>query len=186
MSITISQILFMLRKKAGETQEEVAKAVGVSRVTYTRYENGTRSPQTKTVIRIARHFNLTVEELFEMSLPTESKQQGNGEMCTVLRVLREERGLTQQAVADYLSITCSEYVSIETGCCQMRSDVIVKLADYYGVSADAILGRHVLEHRSVIDNVHKKVKEDSILADLSAAELQRVQDFVAGLKGSRK
>ncbi len=46
------------------TQEEVAAAVGVTRKTINTIENGKFTPSTTLAIRLARYFEVAVEELF--------------------------------------------------------------------------------------------------------------------------
>lgn len=53
-----------LRKQRNLTQEKVAKEIGISRVSYTTIENGTRKPNLSTAIKLASFFGKTVEELF--------------------------------------------------------------------------------------------------------------------------
>lgn len=61
-----------------------------------------------------------------------------------LQKLREEKGLTQQKLCDKLEkmdcIMCrSAYSRYENGNRNMPSDVLIKLADFYGISVDDIL-----------------------------------------------
>ncbi len=48
------------------TQEELAAHVGVTRKTINTIENGKFVPSTVLAIRLARFFNIKVEELFEL------------------------------------------------------------------------------------------------------------------------
>lgn len=64
MSKTIGNILYQLRVDFGESQEQVADATNISRVAYTRYENGQREPKASYAIRLAQHFGVTVEYLY--------------------------------------------------------------------------------------------------------------------------
>jgi putative transcriptional regulator len=50
----------------GMTQQALADAVGVSRVTINSVENGKFVPSTILAIKIARFFNTTVEEVFQL------------------------------------------------------------------------------------------------------------------------
>lgn len=59
----IGQRLYSLRIKAGQTQEEVAEASGISQVSLGRYENGVRIPKIDVLTRIAAHFNVSIDEL---------------------------------------------------------------------------------------------------------------------------
>ena len=57
-----------------------------------------------------------------------------------LRDLREDSDLTQQAVADFLNIKQSTYSQYETEKRQIPIEALIKLAGFYKVSTDYILG----------------------------------------------
>lgn len=54
-----------LRKIAGLTQEQLSKVIGISRVNYTRYENGKVSPDYDILIKLADYYDITLDELFD-------------------------------------------------------------------------------------------------------------------------
>lgn len=56
-----------------------------------------------------------------------------------LKELREESGLTQQAVADYLNVKQNTYSQYENEKRQLSIDMLIKLAFFYKVSTDYIL-----------------------------------------------
>ena len=58
-----------------------------------------------------------------------------------IRSLRIDNGLTQKQVAQLLGISQNTYSQYEVGVLNYPVDAIVKLADYYGVSTDYLLGR---------------------------------------------
>ena len=58
-----------------------------------------------------------------------------------MRDLREDRDMTQQAVAEYLHMQRSVYRRYERGERETPAWVIAALADLYQVSADELLGR---------------------------------------------
>ena len=58
-----------------------------------------------------------------------------------IRSLRIDNGLTQKQVAQILGISQNTYSQYEVGVLNYPVDAIVKLADYYGVSTDYLLGR---------------------------------------------
>lgn len=62
MSI-VSDRLIELRERQGKTQEAVAEACNISRVTLARYENGTREPVAKNVSKLAQYYGVTVDYL---------------------------------------------------------------------------------------------------------------------------
>ena len=54
--------------------------------------------------------------------------------------LREDHDLTQKAIAEYLSIHPNVYRRYEKGVREFPLEIVVKLADYYQVSTDYLLG----------------------------------------------
>ena len=55
--------------------------------------------------------------------------------------LREDNDLTQKAIAAYLQIHPNVYRRYEKGIREFPLELIIKLADYYHVSTDYLLGR---------------------------------------------
>lgn len=53
-----------IRKERGIRQEEFAKALGVSRQTISSLENGRYNPSILLAYRIAKYFEMTIEEVF--------------------------------------------------------------------------------------------------------------------------
>ena len=53
-----------IRKEKGIRQEEFAKFMGVSRQTISSLENGRYDPSIHLAHRIAKHFDMTIEEVF--------------------------------------------------------------------------------------------------------------------------
>ncbi len=58
-----------------------------------------------------------------------------------IRDLREDSDKTQQQIAELLNMHRSVYRRYESGEREAPAWVVVKLADYYGVSTDYLLGR---------------------------------------------
>lgn len=58
-----------------------------------------------------------------------------------IRELREDHDKTQKDVAKYLHMPQPEYFRYEKGLRDVPSDVLIALANLYGVSIDYILGR---------------------------------------------
>ena len=57
-----------------------------------------------------------------------------------LKDLREDADLKQKEIAEYLHIKQNTYSQYENGQRQLPIDILIKLAEYYGVSTDYILG----------------------------------------------
>ena len=58
-----------------------------------------------------------------------------------IRDLRVDGGYTQKQIAEYLHIKQNTYSQSEIGVLNYPVDVLMKLADFYGVSVDYLLGR---------------------------------------------
>ena len=58
-----------------------------------------------------------------------------------IRDLREDRDIKQKTVAEYLGMDPTVYRRYEKGVRSVPVDVALKLADYYKVSTDYLLGR---------------------------------------------
>lgn len=56
-----------LRKKHKMSQEELANAVGVTRQTITSIEVGKYTASLVLAYKIAKHFNLTIEDVFDFT-----------------------------------------------------------------------------------------------------------------------
>ena len=65
-----------LRLAKGESQEQLAKILGVSRTSYTKYENGQHDPSMEALDMLAEHFNVSIDYLLgrqaTMDSPTPS------------------------------------------------------------------------------------------------------------------
>ncbi len=98
----MKNVLKTLRKNRNVTQQEVAEAINVDRVSYTRYENGTRTPTSEVLVALAKFYNCTTDYLLGLTsepnlvnmtnLPKELTAEGI-----------EALEITQEAMAEGLS-----------------------------------------------------------------------------------
>lgn len=58
-----------------------------------------------------------------------------------IRDLREDHDLTQREMGEILSCSQRVYSNYERGELDIPTEILIKLADYYGVSTDYLLGR---------------------------------------------
>ena len=58
-----------------------------------------------------------------------------------LKPLRKEKGRTQKEMSDLLGVTERHYQKIEYGKVNVSALTLIRLADYFGVSTDYLLGR---------------------------------------------
>lgn len=58
-----------------------------------------------------------------------------------IRALREDRDLTQKQIAQMLGMSQTGYSKYETGENDIPTNILIKLADFYGTTTDYLLGR---------------------------------------------
>lgn len=58
-----------------------------------------------------------------------------------MKALRESKKLTKKQVADAICVTERAYITYEYGQRDVSTDTLQKLADFYGVTTDYLLGR---------------------------------------------
>ena len=58
-----------------------------------------------------------------------------------MRALREDRDLTQSQIARIINKSQQGYNHIETGRAELKIEDLIRLCDFYNVSADYFIGR---------------------------------------------
>jgi transcriptional regulator with XRE-family HTH domain len=117
-----------------------------------------------------------------------NKEKGGVTMGNNIRTLRKAAGLTMKQFGSMMGVSESTISLYETEKVEPDISMLKKMAEYFGVSIDALLYGN---------SENKKIQQTSIpglpdetliqlLADLTQVETQRVCDFVEGLKASRK
>ena len=74
-------------------------------------------------------------------------------MDNKLKFLRTQKKLRQVDVANYLNISQQAYANYERGAREPNQETLVKLAEYYGVTTDYLLGRDDLPTNAVIPDL---------------------------------
>lgn len=71
-----------------------------------------------------------------------------------IKMLRTEKGLTMKDMADMLNITISAWNKYEKDEAEPKISNIVKIADYFNVSLDFLLGRTNIRDPQIIDTAN--------------------------------
>ncbi len=103
-----------------------------------------------------------------------------------LTLLRKNRKLTQQDMADILKVSKPTYNHYETGRYEPDIKKLIQISDYFGVSIDYLLGHQV--------NDPTRTKEASMLQrqlcqDILALDEEdcgRVEAYIAGIKAKNQ
>ena len=76
-----------------------------------------------------------------------------------LKELRTERNITQKEIADFLECSPNVYSRYEIGARNPSYEILIKIADFYNVSTDYLLGHTVAEHNSLSDKELDFIKQ---------------------------
>ncbi len=70
----LAERIYTLRKQHALSQEQLAEALGVSRQTVSKWENGTATPELEKLRALARCFGVTLDELVEDGEPAPERK----------------------------------------------------------------------------------------------------------------
>ena len=107
-----------------------------------------------------------------------------------LKKIRVEKSVNQDDVAEACGISRVSLARYESGARFPKADIVAKLASYYGVSSDYILGNDSAntepsaEEEQPVSDRMRRFREAT--ADLDEAEMKIVELFVQQVKNSRK
>lgn len=79
-----------------------------------------------------------------------------------MKALRESKKLTKKQVADAICVAERAYITYEYGQRDVSTDTLQKLADFYGVTTDYLLGREPAPNPFADLNLSKESEEDVI------------------------
>lgn len=79
-----------------------------------------------------------------------------------MKLLRESKKLTKKQVADAIGVTERAYITYEYGQRDVSTDTLQKLADFYGVTTDYLLGREPAPDPFADRNLNKESEDDVI------------------------
>lgn len=98
-----------------------------------------------------------------------------------LRALREERGLTQAEFGARLGLSKQAISTYETGGSSPDKDMLGRMADFFGVSTDYLLGRSDVRQPTgkLPDDVQFWLRHTS---DFTPEQRQRLREYIEFLK----
>ena len=82
------------------------------------------------------------------------------DFCNKLRILRKERNLTQKELSDLLGLSINSYSQYELGNTEPKYDNLIKLADFFCVSIDYLVGNSKTKENS--NSINKKIPSEEI------------------------
>lgn len=107
-----------------------------------------------------------------------------------LRFLRNEKGESLEKIAKHLNLTIQTISNYETEKRDMTPDTILKLADYFGVSIDYLLGKtDVRNSGEQIDDILNEAMIGMSKADyekLTETQKKQIRDFAIFVKNQNE
>ena len=76
-----------LRLEAGLTQKDLAKAIEVGRTTVSEYESGKIVPKQEGLLKLANHFNVSVDYLTGVSNERATRKQNSSDLDSLLNTI---------------------------------------------------------------------------------------------------
>lgn len=165
--MTIGDRVKKLRTEKGMTQTELAEAIGTTKQNIYKYETGIISNIPMDRIKaIAKHLNVSPNYLMGWAQyspqieeqPKGTKKEGYIMFDNRLKLLREERNVSQASVAKDLGISRQTYNNYELGKREADSAMLITLADYFNCSIDYLLGHTDDPKLTAEDNSPKRLK----------------------------
>lgn len=96
-----------------------------------------------------------------------------------IRKLRKEKNLTQEELAEIVNVTKATINSYELGRTEPNIDILIKLADYYNVTLDYLVGR---ENENLLTKYFNEKKQLLKIAEqLNKDNLLKVLIYATGL-----
>ncbi len=184
------QRLKELRKKNKLSQREVGSKVGFPTTTYAYYERGDNIPSTLKLFYIAEFYHCSIDYLLgrindsmiEEPIQTEEPQEiePTPNNCIRIKELRKKNKLKQVDIANLLNMGTPSYYKCE----KLINDISLincnKLANYYNVSIDYLLGiSNILQYDNYINKeinfsiMKKRLKQQRQNAGLTQIELSK-------------
>ncbi len=99
-----------------------------------------------------------------------------------IRKLRKSHNLTMKQLGEMMGVSESTISLYENNKAQPDIGMMYKMADYFGVSIDFLLGRKT-------DELKEKTTDDKLVVDilsLTEEEKTLVEGYVSGIKARRK
>ena len=180
------------RKKRSLSQRDFASLLNVANGTISLWENNLRVPDLDIIKNISTVLEVPIHELLELENTAEKQDipvvSTSSLKHNQIKELRKEKNITQNQLAAAIGVSRSSVAMWETNNTQPDFDLIKKLADYFGVSIDYLLGYEIkpteqkenLEITSQEKVVIEKIKK------LSNNNLQKVFGYIDGLLSTQE
>lgn len=96
-------------------------------------------------------------------------------------MLRQERNITQEVLAKLLNLEIAGVSKLETGRVPLKDEYIIKLAEYFNVTTDYLLGKSDIRNPQKVDINKVNVSFASGVEGLNDTNKQIIQSTIEAL-----
>jgi transcriptional regulator with XRE-family HTH domain len=147
-----------IRKDKNISREYLAEKLGVKPPTISRYENGTRELNVKTLNKIANILDISASELIEQ----ESNNAININLGSNVKLYREKIGISQRELGRKINVTGQLIQKIESGQANPSIQTLNQISKELNISLDVLSGfKHNFETKRLEDYT-----TDELLAEI--------------------
>ncbi len=129
-----------LRESELLTQKQIAEKIGCGHRAYAYYEECKRDIPTAILIKLSKLYNVSIDYILDR-IDTPTAYVPCSDASYKFAQIRKSRSLSQKYVADSLFIAQNTYSCYENSTRDIPTATLIRLADFYDVSVDYILGR---------------------------------------------
>ena len=134
------------RERKGLSQKYVAVTLGVSPPAISQWEKGVTFPSSENLSKLAELYGVSIDYLMGKADDAPGQEPEDAKHPTRLdtdrlRRLRTERMLTQAALGEELGLSEPTVCMYERGEREPSFNTLCRLADFFGVTTDYLLGR---------------------------------------------
>lgn len=95
-----------------------------------------------------------------------------------IKQLRNEKNITQKVLANYLGLEIAGVSKLETGRVPLKDEYIIKLANYFNVSSDYLLGNSDIRNSSNVQLSREDLNYISKLKSLKPPYKEILKNFI--------
>lgn len=132
------------RKKKNLTQQGLASLFHLDKSSISRYENGHQVPEMETLIKLSNFFEVSIDYLLgktdNRNSDTDLEVSVGDNFGKRLKQLMDSRNISAMKLSEDLNIHRGSLSNWETGKRKPDSEMLLKIANYFDVSVDYLLG----------------------------------------------
>lgn len=172
---TFGAKLKSIRTARNLSQRELSETLHVSQQTVGSWEVNRSSPSPEMLKKIALALNTSVLDLL-----------GDVQFSNTLRELRKARNISMKQLGEIIGLSESAISLYETGKREPDYATLTKLADYFNVTVDYLMGRSEEKNNPLTPEESERVnKFDELFSSLSEEQQKNAIDYMKFLLSNR-